>query len=1319
MVRVARINNFLYLGGLAAFLAFTFAAVASAANAPGQGAGHDLARQILQATGVKGGLIVHLACGDGKLTAALRANNSYLVHGLDTDPKNVQKARKTVQSLGLYGNASVDLLRGKQLPYIDNLVNLVVAEDLGDVAMDEVIRVLSPEGVAYVQQGNAWTKTVKPRPKEIDRWTHYMYDAGGNAVAHDSVVGPPRRLQWLGSPRWSRHHDHMSSVSACVSSGKRVFYIFDEAPRVSILTPPNWKLIARDAFNGTILWKRPIPKWYTHLMGLKSGPAILPRRLVAVGERVYVTLGIDAPVTALDAATGETVLTYKGTDATQELIVSDGVIFLVANKPADENNRTPMWELDERRLTAVQADTGKVLWQKDQKVLPMTLAADSKQVYLHDGGKIVCRDRTDGRPLWTSQPLARWMKPTSNFGAILLVHDGVVLFAGGEKMVPHRGGEDTMTALNAEDGKLMWTADHPPSGYQSPEDMLVAGGMVWTGATTNGGYSGVFTGRDLKTGEVKVEFPPDVKTYWFHHRCHRGKATDNFLLMSRTGIEVIDFRKQHWQIHHWVRGACLYGIMPCNGLIYAPQHPCACYPEAKQYGFSALAPAAGATLPKPPNHPRLEEGPAYEEAIGDPSSKITGDWPTFRGNAARSGWTKTAVSTDLTPAWQTQIGGRLSSVVVAEGKLLVASVDDHTVHALNAGSGKRMWSYTTGGRVDSPPTVYQGRAIFGSADGYVYCLRAADGELIWRFRAAPDDRRLVSFEQVESVWPVHGSVLVLEDRVYCVAGRSMFLDGGLRMLQLDVKTGRKIGETFHNDRDPETDEDLQTHVKVLNMPVALPDVLSSDGKQLFMRSQPFDLKGNREGIPHRYANDQIGEGMHLFSPTGFLDGSYWHRTYWVYGRGYDGGHGGYHVAGRHAPAGKILVHDDDTVYGFGRKAKYYRWTTPIEHHMFADVRGEPRRSQPAKKPADAAKAADAPKIAASAKGAKRNGAGGPWVVVENAPSLNPAGKALAVEAWVKSDTDNGVVIARGGPSHGYAIILQDGRPQFVVRADAKISSVAAKENVTGKWAHLAGVLTPDAELKIYVDGKLSASAKGTGLIPSDPAQTTEIGADDEGSVGDYPAPFAQTGLVDEVRVYFGTVTDAEIAEHATTPGKAQAKDAKLVLCLTFDKDASDASGNKNHGQAKGMKISEGKFGSAVKLAAVAPKGRPRKRRGRATPTSFVHRWAEDVPMIVRAMVLADRTLFIVGPPDLVDEEAARKAGDNPEIQERLAQQNDAWYGKKGSLLWALSADDGKKLAEYELDAAPVFDSMAAAYGRLYFTTTDGRVRCYAGTAPVK
>ena len=114
-------------------------------------AGGESAREIIEATGVKGGLVVHLGCGDGSLTAGLRMSDSYLIQGLDADAELVESARETVRKLGLYGKVSIDHLAGGRLPYVDNLVNLVVAENLGQVRRPEIMRVLCPNGVAYIK----------------------------------------------------------------------------------------------------------------------------------------------------------------------------------------------------------------------------------------------------------------------------------------------------------------------------------------------------------------------------------------------------------------------------------------------------------------------------------------------------------------------------------------------------------------------------------------------------------------------------------------------------------------------------------------------------------------------------------------------------------------------------------------------------------------------------------------------------------------------------------------------------------------------------------------------------------------------------------------------------------------------------------------------------------------------------------------------------------------------------------------------------------------------------------------------------------------
>ena len=1091
-----------------ALLCLVSVALLSAAAAYGADAAAPAAtaaaQQILEAGGVRGGLIVHLGCGDGRLTAALGAGDGRLVHGLDADAKNVAAARAHIQSLGLYGKVSVEQLAGDRLPYIDNLVNLIVAEDLGKTPMEEVMRVLAPGGVAYVKSTGAWAKTTKPRPKEIDEWTHYLHDPGNNAVAHDSVVGPPRHLQWVGSPSWARHHDHMASMSALVSAGGRIFYIMDEGPRDAILLPSKWMLVARDAFSGTILWKRPIPEWNTSLWPLKSGPNQLPRRLVAVGDRVYVTLGIDAPLSVLDAATGQTVRTCEGTTYTEEILASDGVLYLlVAQAPnkwkeyrpkftyvwdnTSRANKEWAWDQAPRFIMAVQADTGNVLWKQERRVAPLTLALDAERVYFYDGEKAVSLNRKTGQEAWASDPIVRKQPFPTGYGPTLVVEQGVVLVSV---------ENPTMTALAAADGKKLWAAEHHKGGHASPDDMLVVGGVVWSGSIAAGADSGLMTGRDIRTGEVRSEFAPDIKAYWFHHRCYRARATDQYFMASRTGIEFIDLAAKHWTINHWVRGGCLYGIMPANGLVYAPPHACGCYLESKLFGFNALA-AESATRKVPrdvPDDARLVRGPAYDAPV-QAAAAAADEWPTYRHDAARSGSTKTAVpAADLKRVWETPLGGKLSSVVVAGGKVFVAAIDRHTVHALDAGSGKAAWSFTAGGRIDSPPTVWQGRVIFGSADGWVYCLRADDGRLIWRFQGGPADRRLTAYEQLESAWPVSGAVLVQGDAVYCIAGRSAFLDGGMRLVRLDPKTGRKTAETFIDDRDPETGEDLQMKMKALDMPVALPDVLSCDGKQIYMRAQAFNLDGVRQGVAPIKDDEAPGEGAHLFSRSGLLDDSWFFRSYWIYGKGVSSGYGSWFRPGHFAPSGRLMVFDESHVYGFDRKPEYLCNASVQEYYVYAADR-----------------------------------------------------------------------------------------------------------------------------------------------------QVTEEGV-------------------------------------------------KRVQAATSRINAASAS----------------KSASASDWAT-------RKKFSLSEQNASTFKWAEgSPPILARAMVLADKTLFVAGPPDVADEEEAFAKPDDAAVRAKLQAQVEALEGRKGGQLLAISAADGKKLAALELGAAPTFDGMAAAKGRLYLTTLDGKVLCLGG-----
>ncbi len=912
----------------------------------------EQARRILDATNIKGGLIVHVGCGDGKLTAALHAGDSpardplrgYLVHGLDTDAQSVRTAREHIRKLGIYGPVSVDIFDGKRLPYVDNLVNLVVIEDTGDVPEVELVRVLAPGGTLYTKKNGRWNKIIKLRPKNIDEWTHYLHDASGNPVAHDEVVGPPRHVQWVAEPRHTRSHEHIPSIYALVSTGGRIFYIADEAPVASIRQRPQWYLEARDAFNGIQLWKKPIGTWFPHIVNWGQTPRQLQRKLVAVGNRVYVTPGLHAPLTAVDAATGEVLKVYENTLGTEEIVLHKGTLLLVVRSVTDERvaelakwvqlvkKKSPLDKRETaeplvRRLRATEAkgaksvlaldaDTGRLLWKKDganvSGLRTLSLCADGDRVFYQNRRNVVCLDLGTGRKLWSESSVPMRM-----------VSNDSIFCADGK----------TVTALSAQTGKTRWTR---AASLTEIRDLFVAGGSLWVGGfkpfpTKRGPSWGPYfaTQRNLATGEILMHVEPENPSH--HHRCYSNKATDRYILGGRRGTEFIDLKSGDVLWHSWARGVCKYGVMPCNGLLYTPPHPCACYVGVKLSGFHALTPERKSEFMfRKSEEGRVERGGAYDKIVNSQSSiDNNSDWPTYRFDVQRSGSTPVTVPSVLRRKWQMKVGRKLTAPIVAEGKVFMASVDEHGICAIDADSGQPMWYFTAGARVDSPPTLYQGRVIFGSRDGYVYSLRASDGELDWRLRIARDGRRISACGQLESASPVHGSVLVRDGVVYSTAGRSSYLDGGIDLYGLEPETGKILLRTPIYSPDPETGKQ-PAQFAPSSMPGARADILTGDESCIYLRDMVFDKTGAI-----------LTEGKtHLFTLTDFLDDSWPHRSYWIFGKRCSISTG---CSGRDRNLifGRLLVFDESMIYGYGRRQVH--WSNQLQdgaYRLFAVKRDD-------------------------------------------------------------------------------------------------------------------------------------------------------------------------------------------------------------------------------------------------------------------------------------------------------------------------------------------------------------------------------------------
>ena len=196
----------------------------------------------------------------------------------------------------------------------------------------------------------------------------------------------------------------------------------------------------------------------------------------------------------------------------------------------------------------------------------------------------------------------------------------------------------------------------------------------------------------------------------------------------------------------------------------------------------------------------------------------TADWPTHQGNAQRNAVTDQRLALPLSPVWVHQPRhaprpawpppanqdfwhgesnlaprvdfDRVYHIAVMGDALLYGSSAEHAVHCLDAGTGAARWSFYAEGPVRFAPAIRQGKVYFGSDDGSVYCLKAADGERVWKYRPSPVDRRLPGNGHMISMWPVRTGLVIEGPTVY--AGAGLFPEHGMYLFALEAETGKEV-----------------------------------------------------------------------------------------------------------------------------------------------------------------------------------------------------------------------------------------------------------------------------------------------------------------------------------------------------------------------------------------------------------------------------------------------------------------------------------------------------------------------------------------------
>jgi outer membrane protein assembly factor BamB len=743
------------------------AGAARAATAP-----EEIAELALKQTdaAARSGLALWINASDAKGLAKLAAGSQSYVQGVVADRERAERLRVELKGAEAADRVSVVWRRTAHLPYLDNLANLVVAEgwgqgELKELPIAEVMRVVHPGGWAVVgcdsladagallaeavklklvraeqlERKGAWVKIAKLPDPAMGEWASGAVQ-GINAASIDQLVAPSKEVRWANTPLWGNSwSSYMGSSDG--NYGKEIF-----AGARSFHTEIEWvkpglnqyELVARDAFNGCVLWREKIP----NLSNVRA----------ADDAKVYLCEGKD--LIARDAASGKVAKNYGPVAGRFVMQMRDKLITSVY---------VPFAVIDK--------ESGKTVWTRPYGYSEFPPACRDGVVYM-PGSTIEAVNLADGKTLWKAVP-KELAVAGSAIRAITCKADTLYVLLD----LTENGNKVTrLVAMDAANGNVNWSDTRPNCGAQ----LLPFADQVWYSyglKPTDKDKSDMgFTVLDAKTGkEIKV-----IRTNG-RGGCWGPRAADRYVIWSRGTF--MDRKTFEIADTFGVRSSCRVGPTPAYGLLYYEPHTCNCYVALR--GIFALS--GGSQIPKGEVAPQLVKGPGSAVA-GAPAGAA--DWPIYRANPGRGNSSAAELPAELKPLWTAKLGASSIPQASGAGGLVFVSVgEQHRIAALDLATGAERWSFPTEGRVTMAPTYHNGLLLIGDHAGWVYCLEASSGRLVWQLQAAPEQKYMSAYGQFESSWPVKSGVLVLADVAYFVAGRCGTMDGGIYLYGADVATG--------------------------------------------------------------------------------------------------------------------------------------------------------------------------------------------------------------------------------------------------------------------------------------------------------------------------------------------------------------------------------------------------------------------------------------------------------------------------------------------------------------------------------------------------
>jgi len=832
-----------------------------------------------------------VGCQDGQLPLTLGRQTDLLIHVWTPDEKAAVRIMREVEAAGLpAGRVVVEQGDPARLPYADHLADVLVVMDPAvaqesRLAPEEAFRVVRPNGLVILKtaglaadrlkgwtdramsrrvlEGAAtggWFVFTKPPLEGVDDWSHWEHSPDNNPVSHDAVIKAPYMTQWMGTPFY------ITMPAITTAAGGRLFIAMGHIAHHE--REEQWlnTLMARNGYNGTILWTRKLPDGY---LAHRSA-------FIATDDTFYMIAGQGDACVRLDPDTGE----EKGRIHIPEarghwkwMAMVDGTLYVLSGPQPDPAETTVVrserthWSWGElskgyytdrvpwgfgRTLLAYDMAAGKVLWTHHEQApidsRAMTVGGGRVFLYCPDA-HLRCLDARSGKEVWTNEEAkVRDLIEQKGVGLVSTPGFRSMCYAlyTPEAVFSEAQTRMHVVAVASRDGEMLWTRAKTSN---NPNMMYVDNKLI-----IGVGQKGENQIVDPMTGQT-------LKNLGFTKRsCARLTATsDSFFCRGwPEGLTRYDRRTGKVLFNGAMRPSCNDGVVAANGLLYLGPWPCDC--NLSLMGRIALCSAGSFDFRSRADDPgRLQTGPGNQS---EPAALAVDDrdWPTYRAGATRGASTSVEVAGKVRRLWDYHPAQPYQPTApTAAGGLVFLAGSDGKVRAIKSADGQLKWSFTTAGPILQPPTIWQGRAYVGSGDGYIYALEASSGRLLWRFRAAPVERRTLIYDSLCSTWPVNSGVLAQDGVVYAAAGIIDY--DGTYVYALDAVTGKLL---WQNDRSGHLDSELRKGVSAQGMLTVAAGRLWMAGGNVISPAS-YDLKTGRymgpspgNGSPQANRGEEVG-----------------------------------------------------------------------------------------------------------------------------------------------------------------------------------------------------------------------------------------------------------------------------------------------------------------------------------------------------------------------------------------------------------------------------------------------------------------------------